>query len=163
MTQAAGPITITAEMRREEALQLRLAGLPYRAIAKQMGLSVSSVHETIQVALKEIRESVGEKAVEMRDLEIERCDAILAAHWAKIGEAASAGVVLRAMQRRADLLGLDAPKNLKIGGDGTPVQHANHGLDLSKMTTEELLQLEQLTASVAARSSAPPPMPSPGS
>lgn len=163
MTQAAGPITITAEMHREQALQLRLAGKTYRAIAKEMNLAQSTVHEHVQIALKEIRESVAEKAGELRDIQIEQADAIIAAHWTKIGESASAGVVLRAMQRKADLTGIDAPKNLKIGGDGTPVQHANHGLDLSKMTTEELLQLEQLTATVAARSSAPPPTPSPGS
>jgi predicted DNA-binding protein (UPF0251 family) len=154
MTQAAGPITLTAEQHREEALTLRLGGLTYREIASKMGLAVSTVHEHVQIALKEIRESVAEKAVELRDIEVQRSDAIIAAHWARIGEVGSAGVVLRAMQRRADLLGIDAAKNLKIGGDGTPVQTVGSGIDLSKLSTEELLQLEGLTQK--ARSAAPP-------
>ena len=59
--------------------------------------------------LKVLAETAQEAADEVRALELARLDALLAALWPQQGEPAVVDRVLRIMERRAKLLGLDAP------------------------------------------------------
>jgi hypothetical protein len=95
--------------RRQRALELRLARKSYAAIAAELGISRQSAHKLVMTALDEIRTKTAEDAAKVRDLELQRLEAIEAKLWEKRGEPRVADSLFRAMERRARLEGLDAP------------------------------------------------------
>lgn len=110
---------IAAAERHRQALDLRKAGASYRAIAAKLGYdSPSSVHKAVAAALRRITE---EPAAEVRTLELERLDALTIALWpqAAKGHLGAVDRLLRVMERRAKLLGLDAPERVAMSGDFT--------------------------------------------
>ena len=92
-----------------ECVRLRRAGLTLDEIAIRVGYSSpASVH----YALKRINERISREDVEeIRNLESERLDLLQAANWdnAMQGDVPAGALVLRVMERRAKLLGLDMP------------------------------------------------------
>lgn len=70
--------------------------------------NLSRLHGAVATALGAL---IRESARELRDLELARLDDLLLGLWAdaRKGNVAKIGRVLKVMQRRADLLGLDAP------------------------------------------------------
>ncbi len=100
---------IAATERQARALALRKAGLGYADIARRLGYAgPSGAHKAIMTGLRALTR---EPAAELRDLELARLDDMLAGLWpnARKGNVAAVDRVLKIMQRRADLLGLDAP------------------------------------------------------
>ena len=108
----------TAEMdgvnHRDEALSLRKAGWSYARIAEKLGVSRGGAYKIVQTALDEIREHYRETAHEVVSLELERLDEMTRALESKVGygDATSIAAALRVMERRAKLLGLDAPQKI---------------------------------------------------
>ena len=98
---------------REQALQLRIAGAPYRQIARTLGVSKSHVHRLVRDEVEKLEAVAGEKAEELRRLELERLDELQKALWAKRGEARESMQILRVMESRRRLLGLDAPAQVE--------------------------------------------------
>jgi hypothetical protein len=100
--------------RRDTALSLRKAGRSYAYIAKELGISRSGAYQTVQAALEEIRQHYRETAHEVISLELERLDEMTRALESKVGygDATSIAAALRVMERRAKLLGLDAPQKI---------------------------------------------------
>jgi len=125
---------------RDRALELRTAGLPYSAIGKAMNLSKSQAARLVEQGLNELTESIKEKALNVRELELRRLDAIVASHWTSRADPKSANVILNSMDRRAKFLGLDAPSrtenlNQQVG----PVEVL---LNLDALSTEELVMMQ---------------------
>jgi DNA-binding Lrp family transcriptional regulator len=91
-----------------EALQLRSQGLTYREIAARLGINESTAHRRVQRALEAIP---FEEVNDYRALEQIRLDALQLAIWDKAmsGDLRAIDRVLAIAQRRAKLLGLDAP------------------------------------------------------
>ena len=104
--------------RRQRALDLRIAGVRYRQIAKELGISHQLAFHDVQVSLGELAKLSGQKAEKVRELEVERCDKLSMAMWpkAKAGDHKAAQAILHAMERRARLLGLDAPERVLHAG-----------------------------------------------
>ena len=101
--------------RRRQALELRKAGATYDQIARQIGYAnEGGAYKAVQAALKAVYR---EPADEVRKLELERLDRLTLALWtrAKEGEAEAIDRVLKLMDRRAKLLGLDAPTRHETG------------------------------------------------
>jgi hypothetical protein len=140
------------------ALRLRASGAGYDAIGRQLGVSTPTAWRCVQAALDEIR---SEPAPELIELECARLDRMLVAIWPlAIGhtETLPSGRekrhapsveaidrVLKIMQRRARMLGLDAPTKKEISGNvlmrGAVEKAAEaHGLD----PKEVLAQAEKL-------------------
>lgn len=93
------------------AVELATAGLTYRQIAAQLDLSKSYVHRLVHEALREIAaEQYGDRSA-MLAREMQLLDTLARAHLGPAirGSVQSAQVVLRVSERRAKLLGLDAP------------------------------------------------------
>lgn len=108
---------IAPKERQAKALELRKAGLTYQQIADTLGYgSISAAEKAIKSGLKTL---IREPAEELRALELERLDKMLASHWKAVlnGHVRSTEVVLRIMARRAALLGLDAPKDTRFSGE----------------------------------------------
>jgi len=99
---------------RDKCLSLRKAGLTYAKIAERVGISKQGAYKAVQTALNEIREHYRETAVEVVALELERLDEMTAALEGKVayGDPQSVATALRVMERRAKLLGLDAPQKI---------------------------------------------------
>ena len=103
------PTKVPAAIRREQALELRASGQSIRAIADQLGVSKSQVQRDIEKELKAAAEGRKTIAGLIIDLELAKLDALEEKAWKHIsdGELSAIDRVLRSMERRAKLLGLD--------------------------------------------------------
>ena len=129
------PKGMTRERRERaaQALQLREQGMTYDAIAKELGVSRTTAFDDVKDSLHEI---IREPAEELRDLELSRLDNMLlrlntelaavvkdrrqdklSADKAAQSVARIVDGQLRVSDRRAQLLGLDSPQRIELGGD----------------------------------------------
>jgi len=96
--------------RRARCVELALAGHSYAEIALQVG------YQNRGTAWRAVQDSLNSRIAgaveEYRELELARLDALQAAHWpqAVAGSVRSADLVLRVIDRRIKLLGLDQPR-----------------------------------------------------
>jgi hypothetical protein len=119
-----GKIDLRTAERRYRALELRKAGMGYAEIAKQLGLS--SPGNAYRIVKNALKATYREPADDVRKLELERLDRLTMALWkrAQNGEAEAIDRVLKLMDRRAKLLGLDAPEKTEHTG-GITVEYVN--------------------------------------
>ena len=96
-----------------EVLRLRRAGLSINDIAREVGVATNTVRRYIERGLRELKEARLEDTEMLRDLELERLDAIYARLAPRaLGESPDLAYVdrlLRVMELRARILGLLAP------------------------------------------------------
>ncbi len=111
-------VTRSAERAEEQrkALELKIAGLPYATIGKQLGCSNKTAWKLVQDALADIPRA---EAEEVLDIELQRLEKLWLAAYpkARTGDLAAIHVALKIMERRAKYLGLDAPDKVE---DVTP-------------------------------------------
>jgi len=127
MSGAASPQKIGIAERRAMALDLRKQGSTYRHIAATLstvaGISEkydhSGARRDVADELRKYNEANKESAGILKRLELERLDQLWHAYWAPAigGDIAAAGYLLKLMERRARLEGLDAPTAMKHSGD----------------------------------------------
>ena len=113
-TGAAGKKTVKTAIsaeRKKEALELRVKGHSIRAIAKILGVSTTQSHRLVDGALKDLAEENRHTATKLRAIELDRLDAMTLAIMgdAELGDNAKIDRMLKIMERRAKLLGLDTP------------------------------------------------------
>jgi len=98
----------------ERAVSLRTAGASFERIGKELGCSTSQAFRLVDNALKQARSQTREKTTEIVQLELRRLDRLLLALWpdAIKGDVSRVDRVLRIMERRSKLLGLDAPQKI---------------------------------------------------
>ena len=114
--------------------ELRLTGMSIRNIAKATGLSVGCVHNRIQA---EIRQRVLPLAEEVRQMELDRLDRWLTKLDAQIQQnqsvARNVEVAVKVAERRARLLGIDAPERI----DATVHEVSQEDVALAELIREE--------------------------
>lgn len=100
--------------RQAEALELRRAGLGFEEIASRLGVGKSQAHRYVVAGLADARAQIRASADELKSEDLSRLDAMLTGLWprARKGEAIAVDRVLKIMERRARLLGLDAPTKI---------------------------------------------------
>jgi len=101
---------ISAE-RKKKALEFRRAGLSYDKIGEQLQISKTQAYRLVTKALEELASEARDEAELVRVLELERLDRMLLGLWTKAtaGHLGSVEKVLKIMERRAKLIGLDKP------------------------------------------------------
>jgi hypothetical protein len=107
-------VNIEAVDKRKHVVELRRSGLGWDEIAKQAGYaSRGAAYTAFTLALKEV---VREPTRELVELELQRLDTLFMAMWelAKGGDYQATDRAIRIMERRAKLLGLDAPERLQV-------------------------------------------------
>lgn len=116
------------EERRQQALDYRKAGYSYRDIGARLEVSHEQARRDVEAALAALVEDTKDSAEQLRQLELERLDMLTKAlePMAAVGNPGAVNSFLRVMERRAKLLGLDAPVKQDIN------------LDVSKLTDDEL-------------------------
>ena len=131
---------------------MRKAGVTYAEIAKIVGFATEGgARKTVRIALENIAQKSSEEAAEVRVLELQRLDGVLRIAWSRaVADKSMEAIdrVLKIIERRSKLLGLDAPKRTELTGlDGGPLQTqaAPPGPDLSKLTDEQLERFERIT------------------
>jgi hypothetical protein len=99
--------------RQRQALELRRAGASYRSIAQQLGCSLGNAWKSVRAGIKK---TLQEPADEVRRLENDRLDRLQFILWQRAleGNLHAIDRVLKIMKRRAELNGLDAPKQLAL-------------------------------------------------
>lgn len=104
------PDILRADVRKKEALELRREGKSYPEIAKELGCVTSAAHKMVQRALEKWTEECKEEAEQTKAIELQRLDELVERYHtqAKLGDIKAGEFVLKLMERRAKLLGLDA-------------------------------------------------------
>jgi hypothetical protein len=134
--------TIALLERRQRALGYRKAGLTYPAIVDKIRVefdlpkySRQLAHKDVSALLKEFRRELGETTEEVRSLEISRLDSYLSTIWAAIGKGDTRAIAaaIRISERRARLLGLDAPVEVKIQAEAAAIATNEFALLLSRL------------------------------
>ena len=112
---------VTAAQRRVQALELRKAGYTYEQIGVALGISSQAAYKHVVKALGVINEKLSEATEELRTLEVQRLDRLFEVMYKKAekGDMNAIDRCVRLMERRAKLLGLDAPAKQEIGLDST--------------------------------------------
>ena len=134
------PARVTADMLRRQAVQLRMAGCTLEEIGKQIGRSKGSVSKYINQALAEFARDTEEAIAEVKRMEDARIERLIRAHWPQAikGHLAATDRVIRLMERKARLHGLDAPQRKELTGkDGGPVAVEGMGLASLLASTDE--------------------------
>lgn len=115
----------------ERAVDLRIAGKSFAAIGAELGIDGDTAMDAVERVLVRTIGKADRKADLAREIEVRRCDAIIAAFWDRAtdpsmvevdvpadtesgvrkydGQDKAADRLLKAMERRSKLLGLDAP------------------------------------------------------
>ena len=141
--------TIQARIKATKAVNLRLEGKTFPEIAKELGYnSQQAAYDAVMRTLKAMQR---EPADELRTLELERLDSIWPIHYlnAQAGDVQALTACMKVMERRAMLLGLNAPvkvdsKTEISGKDGvlviSPVMSESDWETAAKQQQAELTQ-----------------------
>lgn len=117
------PKRVTARLKGMKALEMRAGGATYQAIADQLGYAdPSGAYGAVERALQA---TIQEPADKVRNLELRRLDGLWLRAWTRFagGDMTAGPLCLKIMERRARLLGLDAPVQTRLAGhDNGPVQ-----------------------------------------
>ena len=97
-----------------KAMQMRIAGLTYEVISRQMGWANKSV--AYNACMREMIRLKKEPAQELRTLELLRIDRAQAAIWDQVikGNHGAIDRFVRLSERRSRILGLDAPAKMAL-------------------------------------------------
>lgn len=119
-------------VQRKTALQMRTEGHTFEQIGQALGVSRQAAHAAVVRELAVVAEDRKALAGHVLDQELERIDYVMRSLRPKVdkGDPKAAQAFLAAMNRRAKLLGLDAPtRNEHTGPNGTPIPHLVAALD----------------------------------
>lgn len=133
-------------VQRKTALQLRTEGHTFEEIGRRLGVSRQAAHEAVGRELAIVAEDRKALAAHIIDQELERLDFVARSLEPKVakGDPKAAQAFLAAMNRRAKLLGLDAPTRTEhTGADGAPIAHL--------VATSDPATLHSRAAAAAAR------------
>lgn len=128
---------VLARKRETDALELRLGGATYEQIAGRLGYKNRSSAQ--RAVLRALDKLIAPEDVEsLRQLELERLDRLLLGIWSSAvhGNLPELDRVLKIFERRARILGIDAPVRREFSGPGGgPIKHEH---DYSHLSDAEL-------------------------
>lgn len=106
---------IKYQERRKIVLEMRKSGASYRQIAEYLGVSEYQVSSYLDTALRQL---IAEDVESVRKIELGRLDTMLQGIWSRAikGELPAVDRALHIMKRRAEIMGLDAPKRIDLKG-----------------------------------------------
>lgn len=109
--------------KRDAILKARMKGLTFADIGKQLGVSKQAAHKTFALAMEALAAETRGTAEQYRNLELARLDEMQAGLHANAmsGDHLAATALIKIMDRRAKLLGLDARAELDVTSGGKPL------------------------------------------
>lgn len=135
---SASPTVAAATDKAYAAMELRKAGRTYEEIATELNCSIAGAWKSVNRYLVERREQIAESANEVREIELQRLEAatLLAMEHIRAGDLSGIDRLLRVQERRAKLLGLDAPTVIQATINAA--DEAAYAAQLAQMTAEQL-------------------------
>ena len=108
----------------DRAMSLRLEGKSYREIAAEMSVAKGTAHKYVRKAVKLLQEKYSEKAEMIVVIEVNKLDKLEKALQkdARAGDIKASTTILKIMERRAKLLGLDSPARSEVKVDTVDVK-----------------------------------------
>jgi len=108
------------ELRRKKVAANLIGGMNYRDIAEALDVSVGTVANDVKILFARWQKEQVRDYDELITAEVRRCDRLLNAVWneAMDGKLTSIDRALKIMERRARLLGLDAPMRQDVTSGG---------------------------------------------
>lgn len=120
------PETISSRVKGAKAMELRMEGKSFPEIAKELGYN--SRQAAFDAVSRALDRTEREPADALRKLDLERLDALWQIHFlnAQAGDVQALAACMKIMERRAKLIGLDAPvktdnKTEFVGNEGVLV------------------------------------------
>lgn len=107
MPQEAAPAEVAAEVKKGQALDLRIAGANYREIARTLRISVSTAHEYVTSGLEELQNDNAERVEVLRKIEKTRLEGVLVKLWPKRDNPRVADTIIRLSESIRRLEGVD--------------------------------------------------------
>ena len=115
-TRASRRTSVAVRLKGQQAIKLRMAGATITQIASQLGYAnESGAYKAIMRELEQTAQDMGESTESVRQLELKRLDQMQFPIWNQVlaGDQGAISTALRIQERRASLLGLDAPKQIE--------------------------------------------------
>lgn len=123
-----------------QAFSLRLKGYDFQRIADEMGLDHrAAAYRYVDREVKRRREELAEAADKVIEQELARLDEMVSFLRPHVERGSDKHIdkMLRVMERRAKLLGLDAPTRSEVTGkDGGPIRTAHEELTEDQLKQE---------------------------
>lgn len=119
------------EQRRKTVAANLTGGLNYRDMATALGVSLGTVSKDVKIILARWRNEQVTAVDDWAQLEVRRLDRVLNGIWDKAiaGDLSAVDRVIKVMERRAKLLGLDKPERQEVSGlNGGPIETLEIGL-----------------------------------
>jgi hypothetical protein len=130
------------------AFELRKRGATYREIAQELQVDVHTIYGDIQAELADLREATIGEATQLRALELERLDGMTSGLWPHVrtGSAPAVTAAVKVSERRARLLGLDAPvaSRTEVSGSLSVEAQARYKAEAEELRWLDLDELEEL-------------------
>lgn len=110
------PQAVEKVEQRSKVIHLRLQGYSFSEIAASSGISKTRAYQIVQEYIQEYRKDHAESIEQMVELDSQRMDNLMRALWTRFndGETPAAGLILKLLERRAKMLGFDAPEKKTI-------------------------------------------------
>jgi len=89
-----------------------MGGATYVEIAGSLGVTRQAAHKLVKATLEDTRTKLFEDIEAVRAMEVRRTEALLLGLWPNRNQPRVADTILRILERRARLLGLDAPTRI---------------------------------------------------
>ncbi|GAA4915886.1 hypothetical protein [Nesterenkonia rhizosphaerae] len=125
------------ELRRADALRMRARRMTYQQIAdKHYNGDRSNAYKDIQKALKDLQREPAEDVLKQELESIDELERVFLAKALK-GDRDAFDRVMKAKERRAKYLGLDAPKDVNLNTGGDIIAVFDPSLDNSGRTEPE--------------------------
>lgn len=117
-----GPDQLDSAKWQAVAVEMRTKGHTYLQIGTACGVTSQAAQQAVVKYLEQTRAISREAAEDVRRLELDRLDRVLAVvgPMAESGDLAAVDRLLRIQERRASLLGLDAPRASLVAVDARP-------------------------------------------
>ena len=148
------PATLRGLKNREAAIDLRRAGWPFERIGEKLGISKQAAHKLVSSAIESARAQLSAASDDLLAEEVLRLDGLLQKIYPRAakGELAAVDRVLKIMERRAKLLGLEAPVRIEATGpNGAPIEVSSTvSIDPTRLSTRTLQELLDARACLPA-------------
>lgn len=117
MAKEKTPKEIERSQRRSKALEMRKAGFSYEQISMELGVTKKCAFDYVEQELASVAKYRQEQAETLLQLELLRLDEIIKFMWVRAqsrNDPKAVEQILKAMERKARYLGLDAPEKKAI-------------------------------------------------
>lgn len=99
----------------ERVFELRLAGASFRQIAKEVGCSHQRCFDLYRAELEERAERIRDLSDQYVSEQVSQLDKLILAHWSQRGNPQNAQIILRCLDAKRKLLGLDVQRVVHEG------------------------------------------------